>query len=153
RLQHARSKKNPTEDGERPSMVSVLNSAFAMLYSAYLNRPGLLVGSTLLSVGVQVANVVMIWLLGLAIDAPVPGVCYWILAPMVSLWAVVLPSINGMGVREGGVALFLVKPLGVPESTALSLAILWFAVVTAANLSGGLVYLFGCFPRPEVRTE
>jgi len=141
------------EDGEKPSLVAVLNSALAMLSSAYLSRPWLLLGSTVLSVGVQIANVVMIWLIGLALGAPVPGVYYWIMVPMVSLWAVVLPSINGMGVREGGVALFLVDPLGISQSTALTIAILWFAVVSAANLCGGIVYLFGCFPRPEVQTD
>jgi uncharacterized membrane protein YbhN (UPF0104 family) len=122
------------------------------LPAVYGRRPGMVLGTTLLSVGVQVANVLVVWLVGQALDLPVPGAYYWILVPMVSLLCVLPLSVNGMGIREGGVCLFL-APLQVPETTALSLAFLWFAAVVAANLSGGFVYLFGSFPRPELRAD
>jgi hypothetical protein len=66
---------------------------------------------------------------------------------MVSLLTMLPVSVNGMGVREGGTALFL-APLGVGEGTAMTLAFLWFAVYTATSLAGGFVHLFGRFPRP-----
>src|SRR5262249_5560543 len=75
---------------------------------------------------------------------------YWVLVPMVSLLTLLPVSVNGMGVREGATALFL-APLGVGEGTALSLAFLWFAASAAASLGGGVVYLFGRFPRPADR--
>jgi uncharacterized membrane protein YbhN (UPF0104 family) len=55
-----------------------------------------------------------------------------------------------MGVREGGMALFL-APLGVGATEALSLAFLWFAVFTSASILGGFVYLFGSFAKPQVQ--
>lgn len=118
----------------------------------YLRRPGLLVGATGLSLLVQAISVTIVWLVGKAIAAPVPGAYYWILAPMVSLLTLLPVSVNGMGVREAGVVLFL-APLGVSEGSALSLAFLWFLVNVTVSLSGGAVYLFGSFPRPEVQSE
>jgi uncharacterized membrane protein YbhN (UPF0104 family) len=116
----------------------------------YHNRPRLLLTITGLSVIVQGANVVLVWLLGQAIAAPVPASYYWVAVPMVTLLTLAPVSLNGMGVREGGMVLFL-TPLGVDEPTALSLAFLWFSVFTAASLCGAAVYLFGSFSRPEER--
>jgi len=114
----------------------------------YRDRPLLLLGTTGLSVVVQVANVVTVWLIGEAIQAPVPGSYYWIVVPMVSLLTLLPVSVNGMGIREGGMVLFL-APLGINEGTALTLAFLWFAVFATASLCGGAVYLFGRFPQPR----
>lgn len=119
---------------------------------AFLLRPRLLLKTTALSLVVQAGNVVLVWLLGLAIAAPVPAYFYWIAVPMVSLLTVVLPSLNGMGVREGGLVLFM-GVVGVPASTALTLAFLWFAVFTTVSLAGGLVYVFGGFTRPEIEEQ
>lgn len=123
-----------------------------MLPAVYLTRPGLMFSTTVLSVGVQAANVVLVWLIGLALDAPVPGVYYWVVVPMVSLLTVLPLSLNGMGIREGGLVLFL-TPVGATETTALTIAFLWFAATTSVSLAGGFVYLLGRFPRPEVRAE
>jgi uncharacterized membrane protein YbhN (UPF0104 family) len=120
--------------------------------SASLLRPGLLLQTTALSLVVQAANVVLVWMVGQAIDVPVPASYYWVAVPMVTLLTLLPVSLNGMGVREGGTVLFL-APLGVPEGAALSLAFLWFAVFTAAGLLGGAVYLFGTFPRVEVQAD
>jgi uncharacterized protein (TIRG00374 family) len=115
-------------------------------------RPRLLITTTGLALVVQAANVLLVWLVGLAVAAPVPAAYYWVMVPMVSLLTVLPISLNGIGVREGGVILFL-APLGVTEGTALTLSFLWFSVFTAASLLGGFVYLVGWFPRPEGRPD
>jgi uncharacterized protein (TIRG00374 family) len=137
---------------EAPSKLQVLKSAIGNLQSAVLTQPGLLITTTLLSVGVQAANVVLVWLVGMAIGAPVPASYWWIVVPMVSLMQVVLPSLNGHGIREGGLILFL-SEVGVSQSMAVSLGFLWFSVSAIAALGGGLVYLFGRFGRPEGQTD
>lgn len=104
-----------------------------------------------LSLCVQSANVLLVWLVGLAIDAPVPASYYWIFVPMVTLLTLAPVSISGMGVREGGTVLFL-TPF-VPQGTALSLSFLWFSVFACASLCGGAVYVFGRFPRLEVQSD
>ncbi len=118
----------------------------------YFAHPRLLLGATVLSLVVQAANVILVWLVGLALGAPVPAFYYWIMVPMVTLLTLLPISLNGIGVREGGTNLFL-APLGVARGTALSLAVLWFAVFTSVSLLGGAVYLFGRFPKPQVRPD
>jgi glycosyltransferase 2 family protein len=114
----------------------------------YLRRPLLMLLATALSLIIQAGNVALVWLVGLAIHAPVPASYYWIMVPMVTLLTMLPVSLNGMGVREGGTILFL-APLGVSHATALSLALLWFAVFTVVSLLGGVLYLFPRLARKE----
>lgn len=114
-----------------------------------LRRPRLLLMTTLLSLFVQVANIVIVMVVGFALALDVPGSFYWILVPMVTLLTLLPISVNGMGVREGATALML-APFGVNQASALSLALAWFAVHAVASLLGGVVYMFGRFPKPAV---
>jgi uncharacterized membrane protein YbhN (UPF0104 family) len=119
---------------------------------AMLRQPRLLAVTTLLSLVVQAANVIIVWLVGSAIGAGVPAAYYWILVPMVSLLTLLPVSVNGMGLRESGMVVFL-APLGIGKGTALTLSVLWFAVFTTTSLIGALVYLFGRFPRPGAAAD
>ena len=116
-----------------------------------LKEPRTLLAATLLSFFVQAASVSIVWLIGRGLDAPIPAAYYWILVPMVSLLTLLPVSVNGMGVREGGMVLFL-APLGVDQATALTLAFLWFLVYAAGSLLGGVVYLAGAFPKMQAAT-
>jgi uncharacterized membrane protein YbhN (UPF0104 family) len=113
---------------------------------AAFREPRVLFATTLLSTIVQVASVSLTWLVGMALNLPIPASFYWIMVPLVSLLTLLPISVNGMGVREGATAVLL-APF-VTDVLAYSLSLLWFAVYVAAGLSGGLVYLFGRFPKP-----
>jgi uncharacterized membrane protein YbhN (UPF0104 family) len=113
-----------------------------------LRAPRALVEATFWSILVQVGNVVLVWLIGLALGAEVPLAYYFVFVPMVSLLTLLPVSVNGMGVREGGVVLFLTHYHQVDEPTALMLALLWFAVFAVVGLLGGVVYLCGAYPKP-----
>lgn len=112
-----------------------------------LRAPRALIEATCWSIVVQVGNVAIVWLIGLALHLDVPLPYYFVFVPMVSLLTLLPVSVNGMGVREGGVALCL-TPLGVEQSTSVTLAFLWFAVFALVGLLGGLVYLCGAYPKP-----
>jgi uncharacterized membrane protein YbhN (UPF0104 family) len=116
-----------------------------------LRAPRILAEATALSIFVQAANIIVVWLLGAALGAPVPAGYYWIMVPMVSLLTLLPISLNGWGVREWGMYLFL-APLGIDETTALTLSILWTAVNIMVSLVGGIVYLCGAFPRPGTQS-
>src|SRR5262249_55026353 len=118
----------------------------------YLDRSPLMMATTVLSLFIQAGNVVLVWLVGQALRLPVPASYFWIMVPMVTLLTMLPISLNGMGVREGGTILFL-TPLGIEHGPALSLAILWFAVFTAASLVGGVLYLLNQYPRTEILTD
>jgi uncharacterized membrane protein YbhN (UPF0104 family) len=130
--------------GQRYARVRKLSAAINL----YLTNPGLAVSSTVLSLVVQGANVAVVWILGLALNLEVPLGYYVVVVPMVSLMTVLPVSLNGIGVREGGMVLFL-SPLGVADATAVSLAVLWFMVFTAASLVGGVVYFSSDSSRPK----
>jgi uncharacterized membrane protein YbhN (UPF0104 family) len=119
------------------------------LADLYWKSPRLLLATSLLSVVVQVANIVLVWILGLALGLTVPLSYYFVLVPLVSLLTLLPVSLNGMGVREGGTILLL-QPLGVPEAQAVTLSILWFGVYTLISLAGGLL-LLGRPPTEEPR--
>lgn len=118
--------------------------------SDLFRRPSVLLPTIFMSLCVQAANVLLVWLIGQAIGAPIPAAYYWVMVPMVSLVTLLPISVNGMGVREEATVLFL-APLGIAEGTALTLSILWFAVYASVSLMGGAVYMLGHFPRPETR--
>jgi uncharacterized membrane protein YbhN (UPF0104 family) len=118
----------------------------------YLRHPRLLLGTAGLSLGIQAANVLLVWLVALAIDVHISPLYYAVFVPMVCLLTLLPVSLNGMGIREWSTIAFL-APLGVNESTALSLAFLWFLMLTAVSLCGGVIYVFGCYPRPDVQQQ
>jgi uncharacterized membrane protein YbhN (UPF0104 family) len=107
---------------------------------ALLDHTGTFIITTLLSIAVQGLNVVMVWVLGASLGLPVPPLFYWILVPAVSLLTMLPISLNGMGVREGATALLL-APFGVTTSQGITLAVLWFMVMSAISLTGALFYL------------
>ncbi len=117
-----------------------------------IRRPRLFLETSLLSGLVQVGNVAVIWLVGLSLGAAIPGSFYWIMVPMVSLLTMLPISVNGMGVREQSTVVLL-APLGVAQETALTLALLSFAVYTANSLMGGVVYLWGRLPKPGATAD
>ena len=112
----------------------------------YLRHRRVMAWVTLLSLVVQVANVVVVWLAGEALGLPVPPLFYGVLVPLVTLLTLLPVSVNGMGLREVG-TVALLAPLGVDPASAVTLSLLVFAVFTAASLSGLGFYLFGHFPR------
>ena len=61
--------------------------------------------------------------------------------------AMVVPvSINGVGVREGGLALML-KPAGVSTDAAVAIGLLWFLTTICCGLVGGVLFLLDRNPR------
>ncbi len=118
----------------------------------YLRLPGLIFSTSIISLGVQAANVLSVWFLGLALGLEVPPVYYWIVVPLVCILTLLPVSVAGVGIREGSMVLLL-APLGVDRDLALCLSMLWFSVLVAVGMIGGVIYLFGKFPRPEARPE
>jgi uncharacterized membrane protein YbhN (UPF0104 family) len=124
-----------------PRLVSLLDGASLCLR----DRRGLVV-VTLLSLVVQLANVVLAWLVGEGLGMQVPPLYYGVLIPLVGILTLLPISLNGMGLREAGTVLLL-APLDVSSASAVTLSLLLFAIYTVASLLGGVVYLFGRSPR------
>jgi uncharacterized membrane protein YbhN (UPF0104 family) len=113
---------------------------------SYLGHPRLLFWTSVLSLLVQAANVVLVALVGAALGLQIEPYYYGVVVPLVTLLTLLPISVNGMGLREFGY-MVLLAPAGVDGSSAVLLAFLSFAVVTGASLLGVGFYLFGRFPR------
>jgi glycosyltransferase 2 family protein len=98
--------------------------------------------TSVLSIVTQGASVALVWCLARSIGLNVPFAYTCVFVPMLTLLTLLPISVNGMGVREAGVVLFL-APLGIDAASAVTLAFLLFAVGAAGGLLGGLVYLSG----------
>ncbi len=112
----------------------------------YLRHHRAVAAATLLSLVVQVASVVIAWLIGEGLGLQVPFPYYCILTSVVAVLTLLPVSVNGMGLREWGTVLLL-GPMGVGEAEAVTLSLLMFAVQALASLGGSGFYLFGRFPR------
>lgn len=117
-----------------------------------VRHPGVLVQTTVVSVVVQVANVLIVWCLVRGLEFDVSLTYLGIVVPIISLLTMLPVSLNGMGIREGAMVLFL-HPLGISDTQAMTLSLLWFSVYLAVGLMGGGVYLLGSFARPEENAE
>jgi hypothetical protein len=123
--------------------------ASAPLVVEFFRRPGTLVFVAGLSFLLQALVVVVTIFNGVALQLDVPVVFYFILIPLIAVATMIPVSLNGLGIREGAFVFFLAQ-VGVPEEQALSLALLWLAILIASSAVGGLVWLATPVPpRPE----
>ncbi|HZV07758.1 MAG TPA: lysylphosphatidylglycerol synthase transmembrane domain-containing protein [Gemmataceae bacterium] len=125
----------------QPRLTALLDGA-----DLCLRDRRVLVWVTFLSLVVQVANVVLAWLVGVGLGLQVPPLYYGVFIPVVSILTLLPISLNGMGLREAGTVLLL-APLNISSASAVTLSLLIFAIYAAASLMGGMVYLFGRSPR------
>lgn len=119
--------------------LASIRTALPMV-AEFFKRPGLLAFVTGLSVVLQTLVIVVNIFNAMALKLEAPVVFYFILIPLIAVATMIPVSLNGLGVREGAFVFFLAQ-VGVPQEQALSLALLWLAVLVAAGLIGGLVWM------------
>jgi uncharacterized membrane protein YbhN (UPF0104 family) len=106
----------------------------------YKLRPSLMTQAVGWSMLVQMGGSVAVALIAQAIGVSLPLSVWFAVVPLVALAMVVPVSINGVGVREGGLALML-KPAGVPTDAAVAIGLLWFLATIVSGLIGGVLFL------------
>lgn len=111
---------------------------------------GLLVRSAGISVCFHVLQTASLILLGSAVSMQVDWRYYFIFHPLVTVLSAIPLSVAGLGIREAGYVWFLQRQ-GVGGDTAVAFGILWFAVLLASSLVGGVVYLWGGASVPTLR--
>jgi uncharacterized membrane protein YbhN (UPF0104 family) len=106
----------------------------------YKQRPSLMTRAIGWSLLVQMGGSVAVAFIARALGVTLPLAVWFAVVPLVAL-AMVLPlSINGVGVREGGLALLL-KPAGVSTDAAVAIGLLWFLATIITGLIGGVLFL------------
>ena len=84
----------------------------------------------------------------LRLDVPFQYIC--IFHPLVSALASIPITLSGIGLRESGYLLFLQR-IGIPQPAAVAYGVLWFVVIVANSLVGGLVFLATSARLPRLR--
>lgn len=125
----------------KSGMLYTIKEKLLKLYTAinlYRNSPALLVKGMALSLGLQTMSIFSIYLFILCIGGDIPLFRLFLIIPLV--WAVsMLPSLNGLGVREGAFVYFLKGYIG-PEK-AFTVSLLWLGLIMLYSVIGGLLQL------------
>ncbi|MFA4992012.1 MAG: lysylphosphatidylglycerol synthase domain-containing protein, partial [Candidatus Omnitrophota bacterium] len=131
----------PVEKDEKKGLAAALKEKFLRLYSAinlYRHRPALLAKTFCLSIFLQGMAIVSSYLFVLSVGADIQFTRMCLMIPLI--WTVsMLPSLNGLGVREGAFVYFLKGHIG-PEK-AFAVSILWLGGVMLNGLVGGILHL------------
>ena len=106
-----------------------------------VRRPRLMLPLAVLSTLVQTLRVVVHALTGLALGLKLPFSVYATVVPVLGV-LINFPSINGVGIREGG-GVLLFAEAGVSPEMAVSMQLLTYGVMVLLSLIGGILFALG----------
>jgi uncharacterized protein (TIRG00374 family) len=106
----------------------------------YRNRRGVLVHVLIWSAVVQLLRITQAYILGLGLGMTVPLTYYLLFMPLALLLLLLPISVSGFGLPQGGIV-WMLQPVGVPESQAFALSTLIVLTGLAGNLPGLLLWL------------
>jgi uncharacterized protein (TIRG00374 family) len=106
---------------------------------AFRHRRLVMVQAMALSIAGQCLGIVVLYLTSLSMGVRTSILYFFLLVPVVHLLSM-LPSLNGLGIREGAYIYFLSPYLGREYAAALS--VLYLLTLFLFSVIGGLIYLF-----------
>jgi uncharacterized protein (TIRG00374 family) len=126
------------------SVIGKLKINISRLYNVinlYRDKPSLLIKVILLSLFLQALAIVSIYFFILCLGGKIYLLKLFLIVPII--WTLsMLPSLNGLGVREGAFAYFLKSDIGAEMSFTTSL--LWLGMTIIYSIIGGIMHL--CYP-------
>ena len=93
------------------------------------------------TVGLQLARIMAIWLCGEAVGLHLSPLVYIVMGPLLFLVMMVPFTINGLGVREAFFIAFLAR-FDVSADAAFATGFLFYAVTVATSIPGGVIMLW-----------
>lgn len=116
-----------------------LTNLYRTLHTLH-QHPGLIVNTLLISLVLQIVEVLSVVLIGMALGIETEVIHYFIFMPLIWVITTVPISIGGLGVRENAFAFFFTQ-VGVGEPLALAMSLLYFSCRVISGLTGGLIFL------------
>ncbi len=107
--------------------------------NAYKEHKFVVTKVILISLAAQVLSVVLLYCIIRGISKDIPFLSLLLVMPLVSV-ASMIPSINGLGVREGAFIIFLGEFIS--KESAAAVSILFLGIVLITSFIGGVLYLF-----------
>ena len=123
-------------------LIRPLEEKLKTIYNAihhYKNYTRLMTISFVISVASQLFFFTSIGLLAVSIGSLISPMGILLRMPIISAMSL-LPSINGLGVREGSTVLLFGPLIG--KESAFVVSILWLLVLFIVSIAGGLIYAF-----------
>jgi hypothetical protein len=93
------------------------------------------------TIGLQFARIIAIWLCGEAVGLDLSPLVYIVMGPLLFLVMMVPFTINGLGVREAFFIAFLAR-FDVSADAAFATGFLFYAVTVATSIPGGVIMLW-----------
>lgn len=129
-----------------------INTKIDTLYRAlmsYKSRGDVLAKAFALSLGVQGGVILTHYILGRALGIEVSFAYYFLFVPITTVVSMIPVSLSGLGLREGAFV-YLFTRFGATAEQALTLSLIWFAVLVVVSLAGGVEYVrMGRIPAGE----
>lgn len=126
----------------RPGILGNILAKISKLHTAinlYRHSPRILTMAVLISLVSQSGAILSVYFFILFLGGDMHLVKLFLIIPLV--WAIsMLPSLNGLGVREGAFVYFLKADLG--TDTAFTISLLWLSVIILYSIIGGVINLF-----------
>lgn len=119
-----------------------LDTKLKKIYAAvagYRHHKKIAIQAFCISLFCQFLLIFIIYILAKSISVNVSPMVLFLVVPIITV-ASMLPSINGLGIREGAYVYFLGGIVG--REQALAISLLWLALFLGISLLGGVVYLF-----------
>jgi glycosyltransferase 2 family protein len=108
---------------------------FSQAFAALARRPMVLIGILFYSIAVQLAGILAIYLIGIAISIPISFSYYLLAVPVVWLAVMIPVSLNGIGTREAA-NIAILGAVGVAAESALLLSVIWSGQLLLLGLIG-----------------
>ena len=121
-------------------LVKPLKEKFKKIYGIiheYQYQKSLMVKSFAISFISQILFFTSLWVVAMSLGGRIPVNDLFIKTPIISMMSL-LPSINGLGLREGSTVVLFGPIIG--QDKAFAVSILWLLVLLCISIIGGIIY-------------
>jgi hypothetical protein len=115
-------------------------SEFYTYFHAYRNQAAVIGKTFSLSLIVQLAGILSVFLLSRGMGQQIPFLAFLLFIPLIVLFTMIPVSISGLGIRESAFVLFF-GLVGVQPGVATALSLVWFITFSFASLIGLFEYV------------
>lgn len=118
----------------------------------YWNDLKLMTRIITLSVVLQIFVILCHFFIAMSLNIHIPFSYYLVFYPLTTIAGFMIPSLNGLGIREGTYIYFL-KKVSINTDQGLAFSICWLIILLITSIIGGFVYLFGDFRKHKPLAE
>ncbi len=120
-----------------------INKKIDSLYKAlmgYKSHPDILIKVFCYSIVVQAGMIICYWLLGVGLGMELSIIYFFLFIPLATVISMLPISLAGLGIREGAFV-YLFTSAGATPEEALTLSLMWFAIMVFVSIAGGIEYV------------